>query len=296
MVFTNPTSDAQVIFRAGKNQDGWFGTVDVVKQLSHAMSIIKRQYPNEDHMFIFNNATIHTKLPETTPNVSKMTLGPSQKVKGEEIRPSGQKIKVDYAPAVLPNGTIQYLYYPLDHPIEKLWGAFKGIAQILEERGVQDARKLKLVCPAGDSQKGQGCQPTATNCCARRAMMNQPDFLTQKSILQIQAKAEGFSVFYLPKYHCELNPIEQCWGAAKRVYRDSPASSTEADLRRNMLIALESVKLETIRRFAARSQRFVHAYHHGLTGSQAAWAAKQYHGHRLIPQSILEAMDECPFG
>jgi hypothetical protein len=212
------------------------------------MAIIKRQYPNEDHVFVFDNATIHTKLPESSPNVSKMTLGPSQKVGGEEIGPSGEKIKINYAPAILPDGTIQQLYHPSNHPIEKLQGAFKGMATILEERNVPNARKLKLVCAATDDSK-QGCLPSSTNCCARRTMMNQPDILAQKSVIQNLAKAEGFSVLYLPKYHCKLNPIEQCWGAAKRVYQDSPFSSLEADLKRNMLHALESVKLESIRRY-----------------------------------------------
>ncbi|QRV83075.1 DDE superfamily endonuclease [Ceratobasidium sp. AG-Ba] len=284
-------NDAKVIFRAGKQRDGWFGTTNVVDQLSRAMSIVKEQYPNEDHIFVFDNATIHTKLPENAPNVNRMTLGPSQKVKGEEAGLLGDKIKIDYAPAILPDGTVQQLYYPMNHPIAKLQGAFKGMASILEERGVPNARKLKLVCAATDSNK-QGCPPNSTNCCARRTMMNQPDILAQKSILQIQAAAEGFSIMYLPKYHCELNPIEQCWGAAKRVYRDSPSSSSEADLRQNMLRALDSVKLESIRRFAARSRRFVHAYGHGLSGSQAAWAAKKYRGHRVIPDTLLENLDD----
>ncbi|QRW10291.1 DDE superfamily endonuclease [Ceratobasidium sp. AG-Ba] len=284
-------STAQVVFRAGKQRDGWFGTVHVVQQLLRAMAIVKKQYPNEDHVFVFDNATIHTKLPENLPNVSKMTLGPSQKVGGEEIGPSGEKIKINFAPATLPDGTTQQLYHPSDHPIEKLRGAFKGMATILEERNVPNARKLKLVCAATDDNK-QGCLPGSTNCCARRTMMNQPDILAQKSIIQTLAEAEGFSVLYLPKYHCELNPIEQCWGAAKRVYRDSPFSSLEADLKRNMLTALDSVKLESIRRFAARSQRFVHAYLAGLSGSQAAWAMKKFRGHRIIPQALLQEMDE----
>ncbi|KEP45062.1 DDE family endonuclease [Rhizoctonia solani 123E] len=284
-------NDARVVFRAGKARDGWFGTADVTRQLSRAMAIVKKRYPNEDHVFVFDNATIHSKLPETTPNVNKMTLGPSEKVGGDGIGPSGQKIKVKYAPAILPDGTIQQLYHPLDHPIEELRGTFKGMAQILAERGIQGARKLKLVCPSIDSQKGQGCLPGATSCCARRVMQNQPDFCSQKSILQIQAEAEGFSVIYLPKYHCELNPIEQCWGAAKRVYRDSPPSSSEADLKQNMLAALDSVKVEVIRRFAARSRRFVHAYRTGLSGVEAAWANKAFHGHRVLPEALMQTMD-----
>ncbi|CAE6386941.1 unnamed protein product [Rhizoctonia solani] len=130
------TSDhARAIFRAGTQRDGWFGTVHVVEQLSRAMSIVKKQYPNEEHVFIFDNATIHTKLPGNTPNVPKMTLNPSQKVKGDEIGPSGEKMKVEYAPAILPDGSIQQFYHPKDHPNVDLKGAFKGLTLILKERG-----------------------------------------------------------------------------------------------------------------------------------------------------------------
>lgn len=170
-------------------------------------------------------------------------------------------------------------------------GVFKGLTKLLEERKIPGARKLKLQCPATESRKGMGCEPGATNCCARRTMMNQPDFLNQKTTLQLLAESQGCSVIYLPKYHCELNPIEQCWGAAKWVYRDSPMSSAEADLRRNMLAALDSVKLESIRRFAARSRRFVHFYRDGLTGMQAAWAQKSYRGHRVIAEAIMQTLD-----
>ncbi|KAL5633413.1 hypothetical protein ACGC1H_003789 [Rhizoctonia solani] len=239
--------DARVVFCAGKQRDGWFGTNHVVQQLSRAMSIVKKHYPHEEHVFIFDNATIHSKLPESAPNIYKMTLGPSQKVKGEEVGPSGEIIKIEYAPAILPDGTIQQFYHPSNHPITDLQGTFKGMALILEERGIPGAQKLKRECPS--TKQRQGCPPGSTSCCARRTMLNQPDILAQKSILQIQAAAEGFSVMYLPKYHCELNPIEQCWGAAKRVYRDFPSSSSEADLKKNMLAALDSVELKSIRRY-----------------------------------------------
>ncbi|KAG1891993.1 hypothetical protein F4604DRAFT_2865 [Suillus subluteus] len=49
-------------------------------------------------------------------------------------------------------------------------------------------------------------------------------------------------------FHCELNFIEQCWGYAKRIYRQYPTSSKEVDLERNVLSALESVPLDSMRR------------------------------------------------
>lgn len=237
-------SDARVVFRAGKQREGYFSTQDVVKQLSRAIAIVKKMYPNEDHVFVFDNATIHTKQPENAAIVSKMTLGPSDKVKNDGIGPSGEKIKVNMAPTTLPNGSLQEFYHPENHSQKSLQGQFKGLKKLLEERGVPGASKLKLEC-----RKPPGCPSGADNCCARRAMTNQPDFRDQKSMLQLLAESHGCSVIYLPKYHCELNPIEQCWGAAKRVYRDSPMSSAEADLRRNMLASLETVSLESIRRW-----------------------------------------------
>ena len=217
-----------------------------MEQLSRAMSIVKQQYLDKEHVFVFDNATTHTKLPKSTPNVHKMTLGPSQKVHGKEIGPSGEKISIEYAPVTLPDGTIQQLYHPSNHPTRKLRGVFKGMALILAERGVHNARKLKLVCVSTDMQL-QGCLPDSTNCCARRTMMNQPDMIAQKSILQTLAKSEGCAVMYLPKYHCKLNPIKQCWGVAKCKYQDCPTSSLPADLKKNMLAALDSVDLKLIR-------------------------------------------------
>ncbi|KAJ7802152.1 hypothetical protein B0H14DRAFT_2893277, partial [Mycena olivaceomarginata] len=65
------------------------------------------------------------------------------------------------------------------------------------------------------------------------------------------------------------------------VYRMFPESSSEEDLERNMLEALESVPLASMRRFAD-------AYFHGLDGADAAWANKKYRGHRALPPRFQE--------
>ena len=92
------------------------------------------------------------------------------------------------------------------------------------------------------------CAPGCTDCCLRRILYNQPDFANQKSALEEICEARGYQVLFFPKFHCEVNCIEQCWGFAKRVYRQFPASSAEADLERNMLAALDVVPLTSIRR------------------------------------------------
>ncbi|KAH9948611.1 hypothetical protein B0H21DRAFT_777826 [Amylocystis lapponica] len=44
--------------------------------------------------------------------------------------------------------------------------------------------------------------------------------------------------------------------------------------------------------FCNRSLRFMDAYRKGLDGRQAAWANRKYHGHRMLPDHILEELDE----
>ena len=39
-------------------------------------------------------------------------------------------------------------------------------------------------------------------------------------------------------------------------------------------------------RYARCSQKFIDAYDKGLDGKQAAWAAKKYHGHGVLPASL----------
>jgi hypothetical protein len=112
----------------------------------------------------------------------------------------------------------------------------------LEERGLVAESKLNMSC------KGFKCEKGATNCCQRRVLYNQPDFTEGESALEIACKARGFEAVFLPKFHCEMNFIEQCWGHSKRVYCQYPPSSKEADLERNVLAALESVPLVTMRR------------------------------------------------
>jgi len=45
-------------------------------------------------------------------------------------------------------------------------------------------------------------------------------------------------------------------------------------------------------RYANRLARFVNAYSQGLSGPEAAWANRKYHGHRVLPASIISDLKE----
>ena len=56
-------------------------------------------------------------------------------------------------------------------------------------------------------------------------------------------------------------------------------------------MALDSVPLVSMCRFATQSWHFMDGYQQGLNGKQAAWASKKYQGHRVLPETILEEIE-----
>ncbi|KAL1711361.1 hypothetical protein EV715DRAFT_188071, partial [Schizophyllum commune] len=148
----------------------------------------------------------------------------------------------------------QLLYLPVDPGHPDLPGRFKGMSSLLSERGFEAEAGLPAEC------HNFQCNPLLPCCFCHRFLYNQPDFLEERSKLEDVCSARGFRILFLPKFHCELNFIEQVWGAAKRAYRT----------------------------FARRAWKFIDAYRKGSDGRVAAWAAKRSHGHRTLPENILQ--------
>ena len=46
----------------------------------------------------------------------------------------------------------------------------------------------------------------------RTILSNNEDFRTKKTIVKHFLDKEGLEGIFLPKFHCELNPIERVWG------------------------------------------------------------------------------------
>ncbi|KAJ1299988.1 hypothetical protein OPQ81_003836 [Rhizoctonia solani] len=184
-------------------------------------------------------------------------------------------------PGKLPDGRAQSFYFPNDHPTHPGW--FKGMAEVLRERGLEHIAEKPAQC------RDFKCEEGRTDCCCRRALFCQPDFESRDSTLEEAAQKLGTQVVFLPKYHCELNPIEQCWGYAKKKYRDMPETNKESVMKQYVIDAVDSVPLLSIRKFAARTQRFVDAYATGKCGPEAIkWATKVFRSHRQPPNIETE--------
>ena len=245
------TETAHVLFKAGKGRDGYYTNERIILHATQAIEILRKYYPNDDHVLIFDNATTHVKRADNALSARRMPKNPVRSwgvtvpVRNNDgtiaCHPNGkpQKTKILMEPGRYANGEPQPLYFPDGH--EKA-GWFKGIAQILQERGFEAESTLQAEC------KGFRCPPGETRCCCRRFLYNQPDFKFVESVLETTCRAKGVQVLFLPKFHCELNFIEQVWGHAKRVYREFPPSSKESDLEKNVIKALDSVSLVVMRR------------------------------------------------
>jgi hypothetical protein len=139
-----------------------------------------------------------------------------------------------------PNGEPHLFYFLEDHPSMPGW--FKGMETIIRERGLWPEKDLLSQCP------GFHCPPGRTDCCCRRILFSQPDFVSQKSQLQELVESRGHLCDFYPKYHCELNFIEQYWGAAKLRFHMAGRAATINEIERKVIQCLDDVPLLHVRR------------------------------------------------
>ena len=138
---------------------------------------------------------------------------------------------------------IQQMVFSEDYSDLALREKPKRIKRILQERGLwKEGLSLEcLMCKKKESQR--------VDCCARKIMTSQLDFVAQKSaIVEVIENAGHLCVFY-PKFHCELNFIEMYWGAAKCYTRDH-CDYTWSGLQETVPQVLDSVNITTIRKYA----------------------------------------------
>ena len=213
---------ARRVMKPGKAKDGYFTSEDIKLQAEEAIRICRDCWPQYEHVFVYDNAFTHLKRPEGSLSARRMPKNTPKEgnnwgievTKRDPItkKPicnadgSYQKEKIRMEDAQFADGTPQPLYFPEGHARA---GVFKGMVTILEERGFPNMAQIRAEC------KGFKCPPGATSCCCRRILYNQYDFTNVASILELTCKALGVLVMFLPKFHCELNFIEQCWGFAK---------------------------------------------------------------------------------
>ena len=200
-------------------------------------------------------------------------------------------------PSQLPNGNVQLFYFLDDHPLMPGW--FKGMKQVIQERGLWPAEGLIAQC------HNFHCPPGQTDCCCQRLLFSQPDFVHHKSQLEELIESCSHLCDFYPKYHCELKFIEQYWDAAKLRFRSMGCAATIADMEKVVKACLDDILILQIRRYvvlhsfsrhspssyfsryANQLAHFISTYGQGLSSVQAIWANQRYHRHCTLPPELV---------
>ena len=219
-----------MVFKAGRNRDGWFSADDLSKQVEISIDIFEAKTNGFTMgLFMFDNALSHQQRAGDALSAWKMPKRPNE---GWTHRKDGPHMRNGWFGSA---AQTQEFYFPEDH--ETMPGWFKGMEQIIKERGLWPVGGLNAQC------EGFKCVQGCTDCCCRRLLFSQPDFMAQKSQLEEYIISHRHICDFYPKFHCELNFIEQYWGAIKYLYRSSLKTSDMDAMEKNVIGCLDDIPL-----------------------------------------------------
>lgn len=182
--------DARQVIYPGSKGDPWWDMEQLLVQIRAAIKIFEEAHPGCQALFIFDNSSSHASLGSDALHAFEMNKGNGgkQRFQKDTIIPIS-----DSVPAVHMRGKPQSM--------KTSDGLQKGLQQVLKERGFENLGKMwakcKPVCPFENQ-----------NCCMARLLSHQEDFANQVSMLEQVITEAGHLCIFLPKFHCELNPIE----------------------------------------------------------------------------------------
>ncbi|EFP85140.2 uncharacterized protein PGTG_11309 [Puccinia graminis f. sp. tritici CRL 75-36-700-3] len=129
-------------------------------------------------------------------------------------------------------------------------------------------------------------------CCWSKILSLQSDFRCERPLLQTIIEDAGHICLFLPKFHCELNPIELFWSFIKIAYRkESHKYKSFADCKEFFNQVRQSCPLTTIRKYFRRIDRQISVYEQGYNGPQGQILMKKYTSHRCIPRQAAMRID-----
>jgi hypothetical protein len=109
--------------------------------------------------------------------------------------------------------------------------------------------------------------------------------------LEEVAKKHRVGIIFFPKFHCELNFIEMCWGYIKAQLRRSCSFKFTELYEASLPNAIDNLPLPFVRRASRHRLRFMSGYRVGLQGPLLDFAMRAYKVHRMIP-TVSDAAKE----
>lgn len=137
-------------------------------------------------------------------------------------------------------------------------GLQKGMKTVLEERGV-DTRGMnadKLRRQFEVNLKNRLIHVTGYHVYSTLLLLLQ-DFQDRTTLLQQEVTGRGHICLYLPKFHCELNPIERVWCHAKkhtRAYCNGSIVRLRKIVPESLAGILRDISLQSFRTMRGRTE------------------------------------------
>ena len=242
---TTPTikKEARVYLEYGEGKEGYWTSARFMTQMKDAVAIAEFKYPRA------KGYRLHWIFDQSSCHTAfaEETLNAFRM----NAKPGGHQPKMR---DTIYNGKLQRMTFPD--------GTQKGLIAVLQERGV-NVREMKI-----DEMKA--------------TLSSFSDFKTEKTVIEHYLHGCGHGCLFLPKFHCELNPIERCWGQAKR-YTRALCNYTLPGLRKTIPKGFQSITMENIQNFFTKSRNYMFAYMEGLeAGTALELQMKEYKSHRRV--------------
>ena len=179
--------DARCIIYPGVGGDPWWDHAQLLVQVDKAIAIFEEAHPDCVALFVFDQSSAHA------------LLGPDALRAFDMNRSNGGKQRKQ-KDTVIPMNNPHPEFRGKAQKMTDDAGEAKGLQHTLEERGF-DVQGLRAKCAPVCPVENEGC-------CMARLLSKQDDFQLQESLLERKLTARGHICVFLPKFHCELNPIE----------------------------------------------------------------------------------------
>ena len=241
---TNPSvrKCAREILKFGTGSEGYWNNAKFLKQMERAIVIANIKYPSDRYSKVW-------LFDQSSGHCAFKE--DALNVNRMNVNPGGAQPRMR---DTVWDGKLQRMVLNDGRP--------KGMRTVLQERGI-DTDRMK----AADM---------------RLVLGSHADFKYEKTALEHLIQEKGQRALFLPKFHCELNPIERVWGEAKR-YTRAHCDYSFVGLERTIIPALESVRLDTIRKYFRKCREYMQAYREGKSGgSDVESAVQQYKSHRRV--------------
>ena len=198
-------ASARIIFKFGAQGDGYWNSEHFVSQVETAIKIAEFKYPPSDNTIVF----LFDQSSGHCAYADDALHAHKMNVSDGGKQPFQRDTVWDGRPQKMVTAD----------------GLQKGLKTVLEERSVNVKKMHK-----DDMIK---------------ILSKMRDFKFQKSRVEEVILKRGHRVMFIPKFHCEINPIERVWCHAKQ-YTRAHCDYSFQGLEQIMHTALDSVDLEMI--------------------------------------------------